>query len=146
MQIKNDPVPEKVSLLLLDGSRRRETAKAALGLIALEPQIERPEHHNNSNVRYQPFPEPVPEEQDVHADHDGYQCQHVKHGDCPFSHPSLLLRAALLVNLTGLSVGPSRSSGPPACRQSTPMPPDSASCAAGGGRATVVACLVAIAK
>jgi hypothetical protein len=54
------------------------------------------------------------EEQDVHADHDGYQREHVKHDGCPFSHLSLLLRVALLVNLTGLSVGPSRSPGPPA--------------------------------
>jgi hypothetical protein len=27
---------------------------------------------------HQPLPEPVPKEQDVHADHDGYQRDHVK--------------------------------------------------------------------
>jgi hypothetical protein len=28
----------------------------------------------------------VPEEQDVHADHDGYHREHVKHDGCPASH------------------------------------------------------------
>jgi hypothetical protein len=42
-----------------------------------EPQTERREHQDNPNVCYQPLPELVPEEQDVHADHDGYQGQHV---------------------------------------------------------------------
>src|SRR5262245_40465273 len=59
-----------------------------------EPQIERREHQDNSDVHYQPLPEPVPEEQDVHADHDGYQREHVKHDGCLSSHPSFLLRAA----------------------------------------------------
>ena len=35
--------------------------------------IQRREHQDNSDVYYQPLPELVPEEQDVHADHDGYQ-------------------------------------------------------------------------
>src|SRR5215468_10823006 len=64
------------------------------GLLLQEPQIERPEHQDNSDVHYQPLPEPVPEEQDVHADHDGYQREHVKHDGCLSSHPSFLLRAA----------------------------------------------------
>src|SRR5258707_11810910 len=59
-----------------------------------EPQTERREHQDNSDVHYQPLPEPVPEEQDVHADHDGYQREHVKHDGCLSSHPSFLLRAA----------------------------------------------------
>ena len=41
----------------------------------------------------QPLPELVPEEQDVHADHDGYQCEHVKHDGCLSSHRSFLLCA-----------------------------------------------------
>jgi hypothetical protein len=65
-----------------------------------EPQIERRERQDNPDIYYQPCPEVVSEEQDVHADHDGYQREHVKHDGCPFSHLSLLLRAALLVNLT----------------------------------------------
>ena len=47
-----------------------------------EPQIERPEHQNYSDVHHQPLPEPVPEKQDIHADHDGYQREHVKHNGC----------------------------------------------------------------
>src|SRR5215475_5984539 len=59
-----------------------------------EPQIERCEHQDYSDVHHQPFPEPVPEEQDVHADNDGYQREHVKHDDCLSSHPAFLVRAA----------------------------------------------------
>src|SRR4029434_10258316 len=44
-----------------------------------EPQIERREHQDNADVHHQPRPELVPEEQDVHADHDAYQREHVKH-------------------------------------------------------------------
>src|SRR6516225_6811072 len=51
-----------------------------------EPPIERPEYQDNADVHYQPLPEVVPEEQDVHADHDGYQREHVKHDGCLFSH------------------------------------------------------------
>jgi len=59
-----------------------------------EPQIEGGKHQDNSDVHHQPLPEPVPEEQDVHADHDGHQREHVKHDGCLSSHPSFLLRAA----------------------------------------------------
>src|SRR6516164_8161366 len=63
-------------------------------LLLQEPQIERPEHENDYDVHYQPLPEPVPEEQEVHADHDDYQREHVKHDGYLISHPSFLLRAA----------------------------------------------------
>jgi hypothetical protein len=56
-----------------------------------KPQIERREHQDNSDIHYQPLPEPVPEEQDVHADHNGYQREHAKHDGCLSSHPSSLL-------------------------------------------------------
>ena len=59
------------------------------GLLLQEPQIERPEHENDYDVHYQPLPEPVPEEQDVHADHDDYQREHVKHDGCQISPSSL---------------------------------------------------------
>jgi len=55
--------------------------------------IECREHQNNSDVYYQPFPELVPEEQDVHADHDGYQREHVKHDGCLSSYHFFLLCA-----------------------------------------------------
>jgi len=58
-----------------------------------EPPIERPEYQDNADVYYQPLPEVVPEEQDVHADHDGHHREHVKHVGCLSSHRFLLLRA-----------------------------------------------------
>jgi hypothetical protein len=33
----------------------------------------------------------MPEEQDIHADHDGYKREHVKHDACLPSHRSILL-------------------------------------------------------
>src|ERR1035438_3540457 len=56
-----------------------------------EPQIERREHQDDSDVHHQPLPEPVPEEQDVHPAHDGYQREHVKHDGCLSAHSSFLL-------------------------------------------------------
>src|SRR6266487_3703643 len=76
---------------------RRGAGRAALRRLRSwtlqEPQIERREHQDNSDVYYQPLPELVPEEQDVHADHDGYQREHVKHDGCLSSHCFFLLCA-----------------------------------------------------
>src|SRR5215471_8980825 len=58
-----------------------------------EPPIKRREYQDDSDVYEQSLPEVVPEEQDVHADHDGYQPEHVKHGDCRPSHRFVLLCA-----------------------------------------------------
>jgi len=58
-----------------------------------KPQTERREHQDNSDVYDQPLPEVVPEEQDVHADHDGYQREHVEHDGCLSSHRFVLLGA-----------------------------------------------------
>jgi len=69
-----------------------------------ETEVERPEHQDDPDVHRQPLPEPVPEEQDVHANHNGYQHEHVQRDGKPFSHPSLLLRVALLVNLADLQL------------------------------------------
>src|SRR5262245_32644304 len=60
-----------------------------------EPQIECREHQDNSDVHYQPLPEPVPEEQDVHADHDGYQREQVWWVRYPH-HPQLALGSTIL--------------------------------------------------
>jgi hypothetical protein len=56
-----------------------------------EPQIDRREYQNNSDVNDQPNPELVPEEQDVHADHDGYHREHVKRSGYPVSHRFILV-------------------------------------------------------
>jgi hypothetical protein len=65
-----------------------------------QPQVERREHQDDPDVHHQSLPEPVPEEQDVHADHDGHHHEHVERDSSPASHPSLLLRTVRLVNLT----------------------------------------------
>jgi hypothetical protein len=46
-----------------------------------EPEPERREHEDDADVHQQAFPEVVPEEEDVHADHDGDQRQHVERDD-----------------------------------------------------------------
>ena len=56
-----------------------------------EPQIDRRKYQDNSDVNDQPNPELVPEEQDVHADHDGYHREHVKRGGYPVSHRFILV-------------------------------------------------------
>lgn len=38
-----------------------------------ESQIECYEHQNDPYIRHEPFPEKVPEKQDIHTDYDGYQ-------------------------------------------------------------------------
>jgi hypothetical protein len=47
-----------------------------------EPETDRREHRDNSDVYHQPCPELVPEEQDVHANYDGDQREHVKRDGC----------------------------------------------------------------
>jgi hypothetical protein len=38
-----------------------------------ESEVESCEYQGNSYIDYQPFPEPVSEEQEIHAKYDGYQ-------------------------------------------------------------------------
>ena len=72
-----------------------------------EPEIERREHQNNPDIYYQPFPELVPEKQDVHADHDGYQREHVEHDGCPSSHRPFL-PPVIPIRICGTSLGTGR--------------------------------------
>jgi len=58
-----------------------------------EPQVERREYQDDSDVYYQARPEVVPEEQDIHTDHDRYQREHVKHDGCVSPHGFVLLCA-----------------------------------------------------
>jgi len=53
-----------------------------------EPQVERSEHQDDSYIHHQPFPEPepVPEEQDIHTDHDSCQQHYVKYDRCLSRH------------------------------------------------------------
>ena len=71
--------------------RQMRTSGASGSFSLQEPQVERREHQDNPDVHRQALPEPMPEEQDVDADHDGYQREHVKHDACLPSHGSSLL-------------------------------------------------------
>jgi len=51
-----------------------------------EPQIERCKHQDNADVYRQPSPDAILEEQDVDADHNGYQREYVKHDGWRRSH------------------------------------------------------------
>lgn len=53
-----------------------------------KPEVERAEHQNDSDIYRQPFPEVVPEEQKVNANHDHNQREHIQHGDGLSSHAS----------------------------------------------------------
>src|SRR5271157_4144168 len=78
-----------------DLSERRcrwpRSSRASRSSLLQEPQTERSEHQDNPDVYHQALPEPMPEEQDVHAYHDGYQREHVKHDACLPPHRSTLL-------------------------------------------------------
>jgi len=78
---------------------RRPAVRRLRSWTLQEPQIERRKYQDNSDVHDQPIPEVVPEEQDVHADHDGYHPKHVKHDSCPASH-RLILVCTTLARLT----------------------------------------------
>jgi hypothetical protein len=48
---------------------------------APEDEIERRKHKDDADIGYQPLPELMPEEQDVHGDHDSHQSEHARdHG------------------------------------------------------------------
>jgi hypothetical protein len=55
-----------------------------------ESQVESCEHRDNANIRYQPFPELVPEEHEIHTDYNGCHRHHVKHDSYLFAHFSTL--------------------------------------------------------
>jgi hypothetical protein len=44
-----------------------------------ESQVESCERQDNANIRCQPFPESVSEEQEIYTDYDGCHRHHVKH-------------------------------------------------------------------
>jgi hypothetical protein len=85
-----------------------------------ERQIDRRECRDNSDVHYQPRPEVVPEEQDVHGDHDGYQREHVKDDGYLSSHSFVLLRATDW-SKSGAGRGQSWRSWPRAARSERAM-------------------------
>ncbi len=74
----------------------RPRAAAPVVRAAQESQVERPEHHDDTDVDDQPRPELVPEERDVQADDDGdhHECIHEERDSAHHFH---LLRGSRLV-------------------------------------------------
>ncbi len=58
-----------------------------------EHEVDGREDQHDPDVHYQPRPELVPEEYDIHADHDSDQRKDVKRDACLASHQFLLLCA-----------------------------------------------------
>ena len=97
--IKSPPRVGPHATLVLIWSRRVHVVHIAVdqsGSFLLAPESSedqepaRREHKNDPDVDYQPLQEVVPEEQDVHADHDGYQREHVQHDACLSCHDLVL--------------------------------------------------------
>jgi hypothetical protein len=65
---------------LRENTRVTKAASRQRSSTLQEPQIERPEHH--PDVHHQPLPKSIPEEKDVHADHDTDHHKHVEHDGC----------------------------------------------------------------
>jgi hypothetical protein len=49
-------------------------------------QIESREHEDDADIRHEPFPEALPEEQHIYTDDNDYQHRNVKHDGCGFCH------------------------------------------------------------
>jgi hypothetical protein len=61
-----------------------------------ESQVEGNKHQDNADVRYQPFPESIPEEQHICTDDNSYHRQNVKRGRhvlYHFNHPLMRILA-----------------------------------------------------
>jgi hypothetical protein len=64
---------------------------AAIDLRVLyESQIEGCKHQDNADVHYQPFPESIPKEEQIHANYDGYQHSEVKADQHTLCHLNVL--------------------------------------------------------
>jgi hypothetical protein len=61
------------------GKRTRKDAAAPCSWALEKSQVESAEHQDNADIHYQPFPESVPEEREIHTDYDGRHRQYVKH-------------------------------------------------------------------
>src|SRR5690348_16845599 len=67
-----------------------------------EPQIKRRKHQDHSDVHHQPQPKLMPEEEDVHADHDAYHREHVEHNGRLSTHRWFPLCATGVSTLSSL--------------------------------------------
>src|SRR5262249_39338853 len=64
---------------------------AVISWVVQEPEVERREDQDDADVRRQPLPGVLPEEQEVHGHHDGDHREPVQQPDRPSSHRSFLL-------------------------------------------------------
>jgi len=87
---------------------RRPAVRRLRSWTLQEPQIHRRKYQDNPDVNDQPNPQVVPEEQDVHADHDGYHREHVKRDGYPVSHRLILVSTAGGLSIDGVSQDPQR--------------------------------------
>ncbi len=67
---------------------KRKCAVTSGSWMPQESQVERCEHQDDSNIRYQPFPEAVSEEHDIYTDDDGCHGHHVKYASYLSAHLS----------------------------------------------------------
>jgi hypothetical protein len=75
------------------GAQLSRTAAAVL-LTLQELQVHAREYQDDSDIYHQTQPQVVPQEQDVHADYDGYHREYVEHDGYLSSHRFVLLCAA----------------------------------------------------
>lgn len=66
-----------------------------------ESKVESPEHQDNADIHCQPFPEPVSEEREIHADYDGCHRHNVKRDSCLSTHSSFLNHYGKLIPACG---------------------------------------------
>ena len=64
--------------IALVGQSRGSLTRADLR-VPQEPEVEGHKHQDDADIRYQPFPESIPEEQQIHANDNGYQDQDEQH-------------------------------------------------------------------
>jgi hypothetical protein len=58
--------------------------------VLYESQIEGCKHQDNADVHYQPFPESIPKEEQIHTNYNGYQHPNVKPDKHTLCHFNLL--------------------------------------------------------
>jgi hypothetical protein len=54
-------------------------SRTATSWLPEESQVESCEHQDNADIHYQPLPEAISEEHEIHADDDGYHRRQVKY-------------------------------------------------------------------
>ncbi len=83
------PRPSSITVARLASRDRQRALSLLSSRTPEESQVESCEHQYNANVHYQPFPESVSEEREIHADYDGCHCHHVQRDSDLPAHFSL---------------------------------------------------------